>query len=363
MTLEDLLDEARRAGTVESVGTFTLDFQAAIAKLRGFQLENQHHYVNRLVRAASLAGSGSVEITTDSHKTRVWFPALAVEPDNLPRLFEDIFQNQRPAAKELATAVNLAIALKPSRIEVQSRNRVLAVENGQGDLYETQERPGTTFQLTRSRSSQLGHLGTHTPEFLAIVKRFRFSKLAISINREILKGYEMWGAPTNPSVFASDTMTLQKAVWALPKIFFKRHHALEARAHHPDERANCVHLGPSRATVALGDSVGPCFVAFGLRVDPKAESTATFVYEGETLQKFPVKLPLKGVDFAISAHGLGLDLSGEQLLQDEAFEERWAQAKRYFGTIHQALTVTYGKNPVRGLLFDSERFTAPASPW
>jgi len=356
MTLEDLLEEARRVGTVESAGSFTLDFQAAVAKLRGFQLENQYHYVNRLIRAASLAGAREVDIRTDSSKTRVEFPALAVEPENLPRLFEEMFQNQRPAARELATAVNLAVALKPQRIEVQVGSKVFSLEGQKGDLYDVpRQAAGTIFQLTRSRTSQLSQLGTHTPEFLAIVKRFRYSPLRLRINNESLKGWEMWGAPRDPSVFAGDTVTIRPAFWSLPKRFFVRHHALEARYFHPDEGANCVYLGASRATRLLGEDGRPCYLAFGLRVDPKAASTASFVYEGEILQKFPVKLPLSGVELVISAHGLPLDLSGEQLRQGEDFEERWAQAKRHFQSVHEALVRTYGKNPVKALLFAPQR--------
>lgn len=360
MTLEDLLEEARRAGTVESAGTFTLDFQAAVAKLRGFQLENQYHYVNRLVRAAALAGAGEVEITTDSSKTRVWFPALACEPQNLSRLFEDLFQSQRPAARELATAVNLAIALNPQQIEVQADGKVFTLKNGVGDLYDVPgARKGTTFQLTRKLASQLSQLGTHTPEYLAIVKRFRYCPLALRINGERLKGYERWGAPREPSVFSGDTVTIRPGFWSLGQRFFARHHALEARYFHPEAEANCIYLGPSRATRLLGEDQRPCFLAFGLRVDPKAESAACFVHHGEIVQRFPVKLPLTGVDMAISAYGLQLDLSGEQLLQDAAFEERWSEAKHAFRYVHEILVGTYGKSPVKGLLFEPGRFSYP----
>jgi hypothetical protein len=173
----------------------------------------------------------------------------------------------------------------------------------------------------------------------------------------------MWGAPRDPSAFAGDTVTVKSGFWSLGKRLYARHHALEAR-YYSRGSANCVRLGVSRASLLLTEHhAGPCFMAFGLRVDPKAESTASFVYAGELLQKFPVKLPLAGVDFAISAHGLKLDLSGEQLLQDAAFEKRWVKAKSRFLNVYDALTAIYGKSPVKGVLFEPERFrlTEPAS--
>ena len=99
-------------------------------------------------------------------------------------------------------------------------------------------------------------------------------------------------------------------------------------------------------------------MAFGLCADPKLQSTASWVYNGETLQIFPVNLPTTGVEIAIDASSLTLDASRERIVQDEQFTQMWERAKREFQLFYSALKKAYPGKSRRVLIqqahFDKE---------
>ena len=382
--LEDLLDEARRAGTVQSSGQFTLDFKAAIAKLRGFQVENQYHYINRLIRTAALAEAHHIDIKASASKTRVSFSQAACQPHQLEQLFEQIFQNTRPAARELATATNISLALQPSQLEIQICDgevaRVLKIEGQKvgaefktvGEIYETAPvNPGTNFQLTRSFGASVVNWGIQSPEYLEVLRRFRYSPMTMTINGEKLDRTSWWGSvprASYTSTFSADELVkLRPHFLSLARYYKSRHHVIELRVYHSTAALNCIGLGPSLAGTLLTRGAAPpplvpggadrCFLALGLCVDSKRPSVANFIYSGETLQSFPAKLALPGVELLICAQDLNLDLSGEKLTQDELFQERWRVAKSFVDELYQALLNTYSVNPkdfARRVLFDAK---------
>ena len=368
LILEDLLEEARHGGALESSGSFTLDLDAAVQKMRRFHVENPYHYVNRLIRAASYCGNQPVSIVASSGKTRVWFPSPACSPGELPQLLHLLFLDGNSALRELSLAVNMALALRPSRLEIQVSDgqsaSLLSLDGReQGGTYSPEVRltavpvtdPRTTIQLTRGRTAAMSHWGAQSPEFTEIVRRFRFCPQPITVNGAAVNDPNWWGAPRGSGfrVSSSEVVTLSRGFFSISESFLCKHHAVEVRAYHENPEANDFALGPSRASNLITVGASPpneqLFLAVGLCADPRRQSRASFIHRGQTLQAFPLELALGGVEMLISAHGLNLDVSGEKILEDARFEMRWAVARQIFEVLHSALVQAFGSRPKAGL--------------
>lgn len=344
--------------------------KTALEKLRRFQVENAHHYINRMLRAAYLCGAQHVEVTARARQTRVWFPKAALDPSRLDGLFEELFQGEFPAARELAGATNLALSLEPRSIELRlddgERARILVLRSEDETEVEVVEAspqsPGTTFQLNRSAGASLTTLGADAPEYLAVSRRCRFSPLQIRLNEKPLAREVGWGSL--PLKWTSREYVTLKRNFLFGKKVSQRHHVVEMRVVDQDAARNGVHLPTQRSSALMvegGDLASrDCAFAIGLCADPARQSTATFVFCGETLQAFPAELPLPGLDLLICANGLKLDISGERLVQDQSFDELWAQAKKHAARLAQILGDTY-PGPAHKL--SGQVFHQPQTMW
>lgn len=372
--LEDLLQDARSEGSLDSAGTFTVDFATAISKMRAFQVENQFHYVNRLVRAGVFAGAPQVHITTSASKTRVQFETCAFPPKDLEALFEQILQQSRPAMREVAVATNLCLALKPARVELclnDGENLRLLHFTGkvEGDAFlphaeihrEARAPLGTTFQLTRSLGASASFWGTQSPESLNVLRSFRYTPVSIDYNGSVIDRTAYWGATSAAPGWLSGVPTISvkaNSMLAWRKVA-KAHHACEIRTYHSQPGLNGVGLSESRASsfLSVGEpptaqdriGEGACYLALGLQIDPEAPSTARFIYGGETVQTFPVRLGLPGIEILMSAHGLNLDAGGERIAEDDVFKARWEEAKNLVGKLQTALQTAYPRTAPQSL--------------
>lgn len=351
------------------MGQFSIDLETALARLRSSQVQNQHHYLHRVLRCAMLCGASVAQITCSHSRVRVSFPGAALEPARLEQFFDVGLLSKQIVLRELSSAVNLALAFESVHLEVRicdgQLGRVLQVKS-QGKEHEVRVfdvpvgAPETTFQMQRKIGLGLTRIGTESPEYFAVHQRFRFTPVRITINRKLVDTALTWGGKLGPSVqVARGFLSLQRAV------YHENRHAIEIRVRHPRADLNGLSLPPSQAISALSWPVGDrwldtrdgWFLALGLSVNRRKASTASFVYWGETLQVFPVSLELPGVELLISAQGLDLDLSGEKLIENEAFEARWRLARVLFQQLAQALARAYpkaqGHQRVVEAIFDS----------
>lgn len=347
--------------------------------------------MNRLLRAGYLSGAGKIEVRSDGSRTRVEFHGAAMPPGRLAHILEELFQAFGSSANELAGAANLAFGLPGCQVEIrlddgQSSAVMIRKADGQTEVYQvvTSGRPHTSFQLTRSTKQVFGSFGTTSAEYLSVVRRFRLAPFELSINGEEPPRSQAWGRRREKGVDAREGIRLRDGFFSLGDNLCKHHHVAELRLCDPDRSRNGVGLKPSTASsqLTVGDSptrgfgIGCCRLAFGLRADASLESTASWVYCGETLQVFPAKLPLPGVEVAIDVSDLKLDATRERLVQDEDFTARWEEVKREFSYFAAALQAAY---PERSALklntrahFDKEaswidrylklKSKAPASP-
>lgn len=356
-TLEDLLEQSRKAGTVESVGRFTVDFETAVRKLRERQVENQFHYIHRLIRAAVILKAPQVEIQCAHHRVRVHFPKAAAPINHLDKLASLILDGENLSQRELATAVNLVLGLEPQSLELKlsdgTHSRVLSIQNGQAEVFNTEPCPeGTTFQLTRNPDSKLSSWLADPPEYLNIFRRFRYAPITMVLNGKTLKKSSCWGEKSG------SVIRIGGFLGVFSQVLYSNQHAIELRMRAGDLR-NGIELGASLAHSQLDvrptgqhiDSDNPmCSLAVGFCADHSKRSSASFVHWGETLQVFPVDLNLPAVEFLIAANDLDLDLSGERIIENDAFEQRWQEAKSCYELVEEALLKAYPQGVYRSLV-------------
>lgn len=183
--IDELLEELEAVGTVESAGEFTLDRGKARDKMRRFQLADPRSYVLELVQAASLKGARRIRFDIDSRDMKMRFdgrPFTAGDFDDIygaaftRRLDRDVL-----ARKQLALGVNSAMALRPTRITVESgdgeQGARLTLEPEQEDSFEAvkTEILGTTIHV-RERF----RLGTFVAFFKNLVGTLAEEQLLIA---------------------------------------------------------------------------------------------------------------------------------------------------------------------------------------
>lgn len=314
--------------------------------------------------------SPRADIVCRHDKVRVSFPKAVCPPDELDKILRSVLDHNSPEVRELATSINLAIGLEPTSLEVKVSNgetsRVLQVRGGEAEIYSGGPEPtGTTFQLTRP-GTMFAKMTSEAPEYFNIFRSFRYCPLDLFINSRQLPAGQGWGQKAGNRVFR----------FGFPfriASYFNGQHIIEVRFRDHDARNNTLRLGPSTArTGVLLESSQPedleppentshadrFRIAIGLTGEDSVSSTASFILHGETLQVFPVAFPVPGVELLVSAHELDLDISGERLVENDKFEERWQQAKETYlqleQSLHEAYPGTSPKKLVRRALFDRE---------
>lgn len=120
--IDHLLSDVRTGAKVVEEGNFRLDWTRALDKVKRFQLTDPHRYVLELAQCAIAGGATKIEVRTDSDDVVVSYDAPIHERAHLQQLFDYLFSQDRKfaALKQLALAVNSALALEPRFITVDS---------------------------------------------------------------------------------------------------------------------------------------------------------------------------------------------------------------------------------------------------
>jgi hypothetical protein len=135
--LNDLLDDLRAEGEVDSQGRFTLDRAEARAKLQKFQLADARRYVLELVQAAVLRGATKIAFDIDADDMRMRFDGQVFTPAELDDLWGSIFADgdsrELRGVRQLALGLNAALGIKPKRIVVRSGATQVRLQPGRDD--------------------------------------------------------------------------------------------------------------------------------------------------------------------------------------------------------------------------------------
>lgn len=300
-----------------------------------------------------MLGCPRVDILCYHDKTRVSFPGIALALENLPNLLKDVLSTQEPVRREFATALNLVIGLKPTLVEIKvcdgRDSRALQIRGEKVEIFDLEgtTTPETSFQVQRQAGSLITRLGTEAPEYFQIFRRFRYCPIQLSINSKTLSEGRGWGDCYGNKVH------LSRSFLSLARSLPESQHVVELRVKRgPEHDGLRLSKSLAHSTALLQHDPLPTeaivqegiyYLALGICASPNRASTATFVLWGESLQVYPVKLSLPGVELLISAAGLDLDLSGERLLDNSRFQSRWDEAKSYYELLVLALKQAYPK--------------------
>src|SRR5690606_38543067 len=140
-----LMSSLRADGVVDSEGRFTLDREQARSKMQRFQLADARLYVLELVQAAVLRGATAIRFDIDADDMRMRFdgePFTAGELDDLyGSVFADGHDRRFEAVRQLAIALNAAMSMNLSHIDLRSGSVRLTVRPGQADAITTIDPP------------------------------------------------------------------------------------------------------------------------------------------------------------------------------------------------------------------------------
>ncbi len=186
MSLENLLEELRGAGTVDSSGSFSLDLRHGLEKLRRHQLLDKNRYGLLLMAAATRRGAGAVEVVNDADD---FIFSWLGEPLSRAEL-EDLFRLDG-AMLPLGLALLSAQALKPRFIQVDSGESRLEIRRGALRLLACPAFPGLRLQVRegygwRALFKYLGEWLQLPPESRLIARHCAGLGTAISINGRAL---------------------------------------------------------------------------------------------------------------------------------------------------------------------------------
>ncbi len=128
--LDQLIDELRGEGVVDSKGRFTLDPERAREKMRRFQLADPRRYVLELVQAAKLRGASTIDFRIDADDMFMRFDGRPFRADELKNLYASLFadgddSDDLRATRQLALGINAAMGMEPKWARIHSGEVVM----------------------------------------------------------------------------------------------------------------------------------------------------------------------------------------------------------------------------------------------
>lgn len=190
--VDAIVAELAAGGRVESAGTFTLDRDAARAKLAEFRLRNPDEYVLAFVRAAVLKDASRIEIELDADDLKLSFDGRPFSLADFEDLYGAMFVSGENAdlraRRQLALGVTAAGATKPRFVKVVSGAgpdaASFTLTPGEPDRFGPAEAStgGTTIHVKSRLLEALGGRRGRLAEM--IQSRCAFAPCIVSLNGE-----------------------------------------------------------------------------------------------------------------------------------------------------------------------------------
>ncbi|MCE7870624.1 hypothetical protein DYH09_09630 [bacterium CPR1] len=194
--LQNLLDQIRQGGEVDSAGEFTIDQFSAARKLARTQFPTPYLYAVKLVQWAVASGASMVRIAIWPGSFQLVHDGLPIG-DQLPELVRWALSSPTGSERRyvhLASAILALQVLSPSRVDVFSQGQCLRVAQGKDQLKSV--RPSTSDRIhvsglaLRGNSDSLqllmepalGLVGTVRPEVGMLVHHCAYSEIPVYLN-------------------------------------------------------------------------------------------------------------------------------------------------------------------------------------
>ena len=187
--MSELEHQLRAGGEVVASGTFKIDAQRALKKLRENRLADPHHWVLEILRAAALSKAKKVEVRIDTDDVEVSFDGRAFSPAVIRELLvQSLDAGDGPDAERvrlLSLGVAGALALHPKWVRVESNGVKLEV-GADDEVSVSASSFGRTRVMVRKSLgwSVVGALFKKSPELLAITDRARWFGCPLVVNKK-----------------------------------------------------------------------------------------------------------------------------------------------------------------------------------
>ncbi len=315
--LDDVLQELRSQGALDSSGAFTLDWRHAREKLRSFQLPDRCYYVLKWVQSAVAAGATRCEVRASPSALSLWHDGTPLAPEQLRDLLSCLLENadQDPAWSELAVGVNSVLGFAGSTVVLESAGHVLRLTTEGADASHG-ERHETRVTVRRSLGWS-SWLKRELPEVLLLKERARFAPLELTINGTDVEpwfGVKGGGSSWQLSWPGKHlTYTLVSPTRGMPETFAVNRHSLAWELRDVEgPRAGRFRLGPPRSAQQdplshLDRTYG---AAGGLYVDPVLPSQLHLIRRGVLLESIVGWTGLIAGEVLVGADDLPTDLTG-----------------------------------------------------
>lgn len=192
--LQDLLDEIRQGGVLDSVGGFTLDRFSAARKLARTQFPSPYHYALKLVQWAVASHARNVRVT-------VWPNSVEVSHDGVPvgdKLTDLVrYALESPIGPDrrlvhLASAILGSQALNPGRVQVWSEKQLLKIAGDKDQLVKGKPGPDRakvsglapkpSLRESLLLAPHLSLIGALRPEVDLLLEHCAFSDVPVYLN-------------------------------------------------------------------------------------------------------------------------------------------------------------------------------------
>lgn len=189
------LSELVAEGVQAEEGSFSLESSRAREKLSSFQLADPQEFYLHAVAGAVAGGAPEVEVYVDADEVVITFKGQPLDKNHLENLFSSLLAGRASGQeRELAVALNAALSLRPSLLQVDSRHggrgwrlsvgptgeKLSELEvgspQGAGDGHRLHFRARPGLQVARRF---VEGLKGHRPEHAAIAGRFTFAPVPI----------------------------------------------------------------------------------------------------------------------------------------------------------------------------------------
>lgn len=345
-SLQEFLAQEGAIGKRESSGTFTLDLGRAVEKLRRYQLQEPGFYLLKVLQSAVLAGARRVEVQVRRWDVKVDFTIS--EPGSYGYLSQIMSRLDRPAEGRHDSALSYlvcglqgAMGLGPEMVEwvhvSRQRHEVIQLHGSEISLKRSFQPPADRvvsgasrfhFYLRKTgRFFSLKHLlRSRAAESEVLVRRGQFAPVELLLDGRPLSG-QRW-APERKESLEIYVLAPGRAMdrgfqielpdlsgyrkmgdrWQSPKTASRRFVQFRSPA------AEHAIVDPPK------DSRLRCRAV--LQVPERSDEAAqvTFVRHGVCCSTRAVALGAPGTRCLVSAELLRTDLSGLEVIEDEAWQ-------------------------------------------
>ncbi|MGE0494589.1 MAG: hypothetical protein AB7S38_35595 [Vulcanimicrobiota bacterium] len=330
--LDDFLDHQRQLGSQDSSGVFTLNLARAQATLRRFALADPNFYLLKLVQAGVALEADRVELAIGQRSTRLGFlSSRAATPEALLKALENPQQVADPAVRHLAVGLNTAPL---GRFEWTHSTRQsslqLAVEGDQAELVAGPPRPEVPehrhlYQLLLTRP-RLDQARAVRAELDAVTSATAFSPVPVVVN-----GRPTWSSLTRPEALLCRYQA--GSGLSLPNPSLAAYQEVEPGLF--AWQGGRVGSSPTWLVAFEAPAEGermPCQMVMRFARKWIGSTRLTIVVDGVTLPPKRVDIGLSGMEAFLSGHGLQLDLSEFQVVEDQAYadllDRLWRMARQ-----------------------------------